>query len=542
MCNDLENSPESLETLRKQLRYLSTNAIVESASISISTPQSSSHPSSTSALPSPNSSNSGLGLVKSPLAFLRAAFPDLSIQTLLEAVDNASSQDGTLSMQSLIEDLLSCELLCSGSPSIDDEEKWDTVPAQKPNKKKGKRAAKPQKLVIGDVRHRQLMKSPSQGPITPSNHVDPWNRLSSLAEYISTLIPIESSKLLSSFHSPEYPTAFHALASQISAITVPQRLEEDIDSELILMIEFMSGGEDTEDIDAAWARKCVQVTKGKLEDAMDLYDISKEIKQQVPIVHLKPPDISRTKNPVSVSASSRPPPTPRSPAINSRSPTVKSPRAPQVNVSEWRVVEKRRPKSSQLLPEAFDEVEQNRAIEQNWRDRRVEALRKASQHWQRGQDGRQIAGYYAEEANRYLAESRAAAVEVARAMVVQNRCVSVTASSLKMLNGIIRAKNKANGYHQTNSVDLHGMTREQALALVQEALACQDGKVFKLLFITVFDGIVASKDEPLYFITGKGKHSTGNKSVLLPALQRALRAEGWSFKVLEAGLLVYGKV
>jgi DNA-nicking Smr family endonuclease len=197
--------------------------------------------------------------------------------------------------------------------------------------------------------------------------------------------------------------------------------------------------------------------------------------------------------------------------------------------------------------QATDDIVQNRAIEQNWRDKRVEALRKASQHWQRHQDGygRQVAGYYAEEASRCLAESREAAVEVARAMVVQNRCVSETAL-LKMLNGIIRAKSKSTGYHQPNIVDLHGMTREQAWAIVKEELASRaarrDGEVYKFLFITVSDGIIASKDEPLHFITGKGKHSAGKKSILLPALQRELQAEGWRFRAVEAGLIVYGKV
>jgi len=182
----------------------------------------------------------------------------------------------------------------------------------------------------------------------------------------------------------------------------------------------------------------------------------------------------------------------------------KPPRVESIPTVAWTVQE-----------QALDDIVENRAIEQNWRDKRVEALRKASQHWQRHQDGygRQVASYYAEEASRCLAESREAAIEVARAMVVQNR-----------------AKNKSTGYHQANIVDLHGMTREQAWAIVKEELAsraaCRD----------------ASKDEPLHFITGKGKHSAGKKSILLPALQRELQAEGWRFRVIEAGLVVYGKV
>lgn len=54
---------------------------------------------------------------------------------------------------------------------------------------------------------------------------------------------------------------------------------------------------------------------------------------------------------------------------------------------------------------------------------RLQALRKASRHWQQSRNGYggQVAAYYADEARKYLDESREAAMNAARAMVAQNR-------------------------------------------------------------------------------------------------------------------------
>ena len=53
----------------------------------------------------------------------------------------------------------------------------------------------------------------------------------------------------------------------------------------------------------------------------------------------------------------------------------------------------------------------------------LQALRKASRHWQQSRNGYggQVAAYYAEEARKYLDESRGAAMNAARAVVAQNK-------------------------------------------------------------------------------------------------------------------------
>lgn len=549
MCSDLDSSPGALEDLREILSGLAAEAVVDSPSVIITTSKSSSHPSSTSGLQSPFTLSSASGNISSPLAFLRAAFPDLSVQVLQDAVDNASLQDETVDMQSIVEELLSAELLSSPDSDLFDEGNWEAAPIEKTSKKKGKQAAKPRKIIMGDVRQRQLMESPSQR-LALGDQIDPWSQLSSLAEYISTLVPIPAARLLSSFHSPDYPTAFDALAAQMNSVKLSPRSEDDIDADLIAMTEMMAGSGGADEIDAQWARKCIQVTNGRIADAMDLYGILKEIKQLAPISHLKPPDLSRNDKPVPISSPTRSSTVPRYPAVKIH-PTKPPPISPSTpSSSEWHMVEKRPPKAPQHHPHAefipayrnmktfhaatvpqrtIDEVTQKRAIEQSFRDKRAEALRKASQHWQRGQDGyaRQVAGFYADEANRYLAESRDAAIELARAVVVRNR-----------------AENRYMGHNNENAIDLHGLTRDQALVIVREALASRaarrDGESHRFCLRFKSNALLsASKDEPLRFITGKGNHSAGNQSVLLPALQKALRGEGWKVREIEAGFVVH---
>lgn len=441
LYSEIDSSPQSLQALRDQLETLKAAAIAEAQLITISTSQDASTSSSTSGLPSATLSDSGLGIVGSPLQFLQAAFPDLPISTLQEAIDCANARDGPIDMEYVVQELLSSELLSTASNSGDQEWKAE-LSSTSVRKKKEKQAVKPIKIVLGDVRHRKL--GTQAKPTTPSpDQVDPWSQLASLAEYLSTLLPIPYTTILSSFHSPDFATAFDALAFQIDRLPRSVLSENQIDSDLIRMVEIINDGNDT-GVDAQWARKCLQATKGRMENALDLYKILLEIKELSPIVHLKPPGIANGSTPKLVPHSPRADPVVRPPTVHVSTENARRPK--QRLDTEWKVVERRRPKSPQpqsheefipahqifkrppsetIQKRQFDVVEQNRAIEQSWRDKRAEALRKASQQWQKGQDkfGKQVASYYADEASKYLQESKVAAMEVARAMVVRNRSV-----------------------------------------------------------------------------------------------------------------------
>lgn len=529
---DFEDAPEGLVVLRETL-----NALVAGIEVDVSEfPNGSAFDTnSDSQLLSANTSNSdALG---SPLAFLRAAFPDFPIQVLQEALDNASSQQPTLHMEAIVEELLSSELLAQldsealdseNSPSGTKPERATAIP-----RKKGKAARKQESIILGDVRQRQLATKSSDRNQT--EQVDPWTQLSSIAEYLSTLLRCSVPSLLSTFHSPDHPTAFHAVAAYLESMPPSKITEEEVDHLLISMSEMMANEEEEEEWDAQWARKCIHATNARLSDAIDLYEVLMKLEELGPIQHLPAPDQSPT---TSVIPSPKPWSTTKIQAKIENRPRAnkfKYPAPKPENKTDWQVVKKRVPKASPLHPhaefipsyrnfkavpawtvrEATDDVQKNRAIEQSWYDKRAEALRKASQHWQRSQGGygHQIAGYYAEEANKYLRESRVAAVEAARALVVRNR-----------------AQSKMMGYNTHNCVDLHGMKREEALVIVKEALVAR---------AALKDA--SQREEPIRFITGKGNHSAGQKSVLLPALMNMFKSEGWTFREIEAGLVVYGK-
>ncbi|CCA77899.1 hypothetical protein PIIN_00543 [Serendipita indica DSM 11827] len=515
LCNDIDEGEESITQLRESLQALAADATVSLSEVD------GQDPGSTSALPSASPSDD----LNSPLQFLQNAFPTFSVHTLQEVIEDAVSQYGGLDMAKLVEELLTRETLETiGLPESPQEQPW---PKTKKKQKKNKGVSK---LVFGDVRHRQT--SSKECPEV----IDPWSQLSSLADYLSTLLTgTTASSFSSRFHSDKYPTVLEAVLAYLNDLPPSDKSTEEVDEGLIAIIDALPR-DDSDEVNAQWARRCVEATD-RLEHAVCLYELLQDLSKNAPIKHLQapaihPPAIS-SPLPSSSSGSSA---APTRQISNFTQPTAPSkPRKPMAASSAWRVVEKREPKQVQPHPHAefipayrnlklvpvsslpkdpSDEnmVLKNRTIEQAWRDKRVEALRKASQHWQRSQDGlgRQVAAYYADEANKFLRESREAALEAARALVVSNR-----------------AQNAANGFHTDDTVDLHGMNREEALAIVKESLNARFNNSSR-------------NQEPLRFITGKGLHSKGHQ-ILLPSIQKSLRSEGWRTREVEAGLIVYGR-
>ncbi|KAG8756706.1 hypothetical protein FRC14_002813 [Serendipita sp. 396] len=401
LCGDLEATQAAIDALRVTLSTLAADALA--ISISTSDILGSGDPndcSSNSALPSTTSSHSS-EITSSALQFLRAAFPDLQLHLLQDAIEDASNEGGIVEMEKIVEELLSAELLTDQDEFILDS---PTVGSQSGTRGKAakRKKAKLQKIIIGDVRQRPLSSSPNQ--VVASDRIDPWTQLSSLADYLSTLLPTSSSTLLSLFHSPDYPTTFAALSSYLDSLPASKCSEEELDTALISMNDILAA----DDFNAQWAEKCLRSTDCRVSDALDLYVALQRLDESGPITHAKAPN----------------------------------------------------------------------------------------------------------EANKYLKESREAAVEAARALVVRNR-----------------DRNKGLGYNTERSIDLHGMTREEALVIVRETLVAQTQQMRGTQW-----------DAPLRFITGKGNHSAGKQSILLPAIAKMLRSEGWKIREIEAGVAVYGSV
>src|SRR5258706_2328571 len=118
-----------------------------------------------------------------------------------------------------------------------------------------------------------------------------------------------------------------------------------------------------------------------------------------------------------------------------------------------------------------------------------------------------------------------------------------------------------NTHPSKNIIDLHGLTREESLVIVRDALEerasqvdreCSilsllvDGvyvdlylRIYALALLFVFlHPAAARRDAPLRIITGRGNHSAGNVSVLGPFLTNTLKAEGWSVHKVDGGIVV----
>jgi len=120
-----------------------------------------------------------------------------------------------------------------------------------------------------------------------------------------------------------------------------------------------------------------------------------------------------------------------------------------------------------------------------------------------------------------------------------------------------------NTHPSKNVIDLHGLTREESLVIVQDALderASQVDRECSILLLLVASSVyidllltkymlsccvpllhpptAARREAPLRIITGRGNHSAGNVSVLGPFLTNTLKAEGWSVHKVDGGIIV----
>ena len=109
-------------------------------------------------------------------------------------------------------------------------------------------------------------------------------------------------------------------------------------------------------------------------------------------------------------------------------------------------------------------------------------------------------------------------------------------------------------------IDLHGLTREESLVIVREALEeralhtdreCSTFsllldsmyiglylRIYTLLFRSSYPTAAAQREAPLRIITGRGNHSAGKVSILGPFLTNTLKAEGWSVHKIDGGIVV----
>lgn len=127
--------------------------------------------------------------------------------------------------------------------------------------------------------------------------------------------------------------------------------------------------------------------------------------------------------------------------------------------------------------------------------RRNRCLMQASTAWRSSPTNRGAAFYYADEARRLEAKSRAWSLRAAEELVAYRQAGSSV------------------GVSRPGVIDLHGVTVREALSIVGEELNSWWSK--------------PGKREPLTIITGAGRHSPNQVAILTPSVAKYLQREQW---------------
>ncbi|KIJ55142.1 hypothetical protein M422DRAFT_23790 [Sphaerobolus stellatus SS14] len=414
---------------------------------------------------------------------------------------------------------------------------------------------------------------------------DPWTRLSSLAARASELLPPTApGYFMSYFHAPKFKLPNSKTGWKAEADALRQALTDLIaqnsitleESELKTRCDTLTSIALSASLDGKTlplnpeekaqigsdARLCIIATRGDADAALDLVWLLRELDEAFElgngVAHVLPlkaasiPSPSptngtsaKTPNVISHQTSllAQPPPA-LPPPLSHKHPPSKASRHSRTSQKghTWTVVQPRRPISStphphaEFIPAYANNHGRNRPLKgsgnqfgkggkgdvgelgngtrnyvfYHWKagdlqSQREEALREASRHWNNGSKksrGGEVALFYAEKARELQAQQRKWALDAARSMVEEKRAAN----------------------RESNIIDLHGLTIEEACVIVKEVTTAS----------------LPSPSNPLKIITGRGNHSAGQVGVLGPAVREMLVREGYSVTKWDAGLVVRG--
>ncbi|KZS94582.1 hypothetical protein SISNIDRAFT_453524 [Sistotremastrum niveocremeum HHB9708] len=458
------------------------------------------------------------------------------------------------------------------------EQPWTSV--QKKQKRSG---FKGRKLVISDVRQQQHAPSPAKDMGVMSS--DPWTQVSSLASYLSELVAGTPTPHFTSYlHKPEYASPALAIRASLSALPGKAINQSDSSESLFILLELLdatipSYDEYTleqKDLVKADAKLCLMVCDTP-DAALSLVQLLQELDEDTEtgrtkgLYHapaspvLSPTSPQRPSSVISISKPPKsviplPPPSAPPPLQNKHPPTPshrpsgslngwtevapKPPKPPlqhplSAHIPAYNInnVPKKKPRGPPIHPHKHSaststphiggihtaKVPQVSAFARGhspeWyrqqqaalMQRRRDALLQASKHWhsRRLNGGMGSAAlYYAERARTLGEEQRKVALDLARE--------------------VVHSKRQAGWGTTKDTIDLHGVTVEEALVIVREALT--EGEA----------GHSAAR--PLSIITGVGRHSHNRVGVLGPAVRTMLTGEGWNVTKHDGGLVVRGRI
>ncbi|TCD71803.1 hypothetical protein EIP91_003146 [Steccherinum ochraceum] len=511
---------------------------------------------------SEGSSSSSPRSFSSPLGFLQAAFPYLPTSTLRNALGSMGDIDD-IDMEAVVESILSKEYIRDleerGLEDADEvgvtEVLWQTVDRKKSPQsvKATKKQKKPtMTMTFGDVRqHTQVRTSSAPNTPRPSTSADPWTQVSSMAAHLSTLLPSHSPSFFQSiFHSPKYASPSTALRATLASISV----SEIPDAQMAILYNLFDilVASDSYDETSPKARDALlsdaqlafRAARFDPEAALSLLEVMKSLDSDSVSgewglfhspVPASPNPVSQPKSPTTRNLPSGPPPIAPPPPGRQRS-------YPSTPTNAWKTVpparkslstsgyshadfipayntgKKAKMKGSgngigkggkgdvgELGSGGGKKAYSGRASE--LLKKRNEALREASRAWQRGSNktrGGEIAQFYAAKARELSQQARDENLAAAHDRVYSKRQTT----------------------NNCTTIDLHGTTVDEAVAIVQSILV-ED---------------CPTEVKPLKVITGRGSHSVNGVGVLGPRIKAALIADGWNVGSWDAGLVVRGKV
>jgi len=149
-----------------------------------------------------------------------------------------------------------------------------------------------------------------------------------------------------------------------------------------------------------------------------------------------------------------------------------------------------------------------RSLATEYQNRRNRCLLQASSAWRSSPNNRGAAFYYADEARRLEAKSRAWNLKAAELLVEQRKRPDYSGgrhSDHSSRNGVV--------------LDLHGVTVREALSIVGDELNAWWSRP------------IGDRKGSLTIITGAGRHSPNQVAILTPSVARYLTKEGWKAEV-----------
>lgn len=422
----------------------------------------------------------------SPLGFLQAAFPHVPTAKLRSALSNADDAE-SVDMESVVEGILSSEFVREleerGLDGLDDaeaqEEAWMTADGPGKRKKTGpspmKVAKKGKKraptFTFGDVRQKQLEWSSSSTPRTAAP--DPWTQLSSVASYLSTLLPTHpASYFLSAFHSPEYSSPAKALRAVLHDMISSSSSETDLRSAntdmLFTMFDVLRASPEYPELNAEErdqmmedGQLALQAAHGQPDCAIDIIWLLRELERDSTsgefgwgVYHypapVRPPPVPNVGTTVRNKLPTGPPPVappPRGRTAISQS--RKCDLTPSPSPNAWKTIPQRQttgphPLSASIPAYRRKERGAGNGLGKGGKGdvgevgarsdhssrihelavRRREMLREAGRAWQKGSAktrGGEVAFYYAERARDLQQQAREEQLDAAREMVQAKR-------------------------------------------------------------------------------------------------------------------------